>query len=118
MRKVAGGILGAIGFLLFLFGLYMFPAGADAFYWFMVEVIAGGDWTLGMALVYLVCLLFVHIGGYLYRPDIFNIIFTNPLYTLAYALMLLVLGLYLGSVAYDGYFRDTSQMLINMGGHW
>lgn len=47
VQKWAAGALLFFGVLLFMAGLYLLPIGTDAFLWFFVEVVAGGNWVLG-----------------------------------------------------------------------
>lgn len=46
-KKWAASALIGFGLLLFMAGLYLLPIGTDAFLYFFVEVVAGGNWFWG-----------------------------------------------------------------------
>jgi len=68
-RKLVGGIIVAFAVLLFMAGLYLLPVGTDAFLYFFVEVVAGGNWLMGDIYANLTALAMIIVGYVVMRSE-------------------------------------------------
>ncbi|MDD3493894.1 MAG: hypothetical protein PHZ19_10410 [Candidatus Thermoplasmatota archaeon] len=58
----------AIGALLIGLGIYLFPFGQDAFFYFLIDL-GGGDYWTGMFYAYIICTAMIVGGIFLARPQ-------------------------------------------------